>query len=73
MRTVSARRTLSPGYHSDGYCAQSPSQRADGEDDDRVISHARQMRIPHLATQRLDSQSASAGMTASGNGAGRPP
>ncbi len=70
---VSARRSLSPGYHRNRYRAQSPNQRTDSEHDDRVIAHARKMRIPHLATQRLHSQPASAGMTASGNGAGRPP
>jgi len=70
---VRARRSLSPGYYRDRYRAQSPNQRTDSEHDDRVIAHARKVRIPHLATQRLHSQPRSAGMTASGNGAGRPP
>ena len=70
---VSARRTLGPGYHRDRYRAQSPDQRTDSEHYDRVIARARKMRIPHLATQWLHSQPASAGMTASGNGADRPP
>jgi hypothetical protein len=69
---VSARRTLSPGYDRDRYRAQPPDERADSEHNDRVIAHARKMGIPHLAAQRLHSQPASAGMTASGNGAGRP-
>ncbi len=70
---VSARRSLSPGYQRDRYSAQPSNQGTDSEHDDRMIASVRKMRIPHLATQRLHGQPTSAGMTASGNGAGRPP
>jgi hypothetical protein len=72
-RHVGTQRTFGPSYYGNRDSAQSPNECIHSEDDDPVIANTRKVCLPYLTTQRLHRQSASAGMTASGNGAGCPP